>query len=137
MGAGMAPRITRRKDFVMAAAAAAVATPSAVVQARSRGDGDAARIGFTVTKKLGSAVVRNRVRRRLKEAVRLSLEGALKRGVDYVFVGRAGTRSRPFSLLIDDLRTAIAMFDRGGGAVRPPRGKPSRPMAPRGAIGTP
>ena len=121
----------------MAAAAPAVATPSAVVQARSRGDSDAARVGFTVTKKIGAAVVRNRTRRRLKEAVRLSLGAALKPGVDYVFVGRAAARTRPFSLLINDLRTAIATLDRGGGAVRPPRRKPSRPTAPSGATGTP
>jgi ribonuclease P protein component len=134
----MAPRITRRKDFVMAAAAPAVATPSAVVQARVRGDIHPARVGFTVTKKLGAAVERNRARRRLKEAVRLSLETALTPGTDYVFVGRAATRSRPFDLIIDDLRKAVATLDRGGGAVRPPRRKPaSRKTAPGGATGTP
>jgi ribonuclease P protein component len=133
----MAPRITRRKDFVMAAAAPAVATPSAVVQARPRGDAHPARVGFTVTKRLGSAVERNRARRRLKEAVRLSLDGTLQTGTDYVFVGRAGTRERPFAMIIEDLRKAVATLDRGGGAVRPPRSKPTRTRAKKGATGTP
>jgi len=137
MGAGMAPRITRRKDFILAAAAPAAATPSAVVQARTRGDAKPARIGFTVTKKVGAAVVRNRTRRRLKEAVRLSLGSALKPGTDYVFVGRAAARTRPFALLIDDLRKALATLDRGGGTIRPPRSKPTRKPAPKRATGTP
>jgi ribonuclease P protein component len=138
MGAGMVTRIRRRKDFIMAAAAPAVATSSVVVQARQRGDDAPARTGFTVTKKLGNAVERNRARRRLKEAVRLGLADALKPGADYVFVGRAATGGRPFTLLIDDLRKAVATLDRGGGAVRPPRGKPaSRAGASKRAMGTP
>lgn len=136
----MVERIRRRNDFVSAAAAPAVATPAAVVQARVRGDEAPARIGFTVTKKLGSAVDRNRARRRLREAVRLSLSDALRSGTDYVFIGRTATRTRPFALLVEDLRKAVSTLNRGGGSSRPPRAKgqpPRQPRAPQGRTGTP
>ena len=67
-----------------------------------------ARLGFTVTKKVGNAVVRNRTRRRLREAARLLLRDAPVTGADLVLVGRDKTRGRKFTLLIDDLRQALA-----------------------------
>ncbi len=78
-----------------------------MLQALSREDNGPARLGFTVTKKVGNAVVRNRTRRRLREAARLLLRDASMRGVDLVLIGRDGTRSRPFALLIKDLRRAL------------------------------
>ncbi len=65
------------------------------------------RAGFTVTKKLGAAVERNRIRRRLKEAVRIAAGDCLRPGFDYVFVGRAGTAGREFSKLVADILTAL------------------------------
>ncbi len=65
------------------------------------------RVGFTVTKKVGNAVVRNRIRRRLKEAARLLLAERSLTGADLVLIGRSGTRGRPFRALQDDLRRAI------------------------------
>jgi ribonuclease P protein component len=62
-------RLKRRGEFLAAARAASRAAPGVVVQMRRRGDEGAARVGFTVTKKLGGAVERNRIRRRIKEAV--------------------------------------------------------------------
>ena len=59
-----------------------------------------ARLGFTVTKKVGNAVIRNRTRRRLKEAARLLLRERVVVGVDLVVIGRDGTRARPFTLLM-------------------------------------
>lgn len=82
--------------------------PGLVLQAMARPDGAAARIGFTVTKKVGNAVVRNRTRRRLKEAARLQLQEQPVSGVDLVMIGRDGTRSRDFRLLRDDIRRALA-----------------------------
>ena len=67
-----------------------------------------ARVGFTVTKKIGGAVVRNRSRRRLKEAARLELAEHPISGVDLVLIGREGTRRREFLDLRDDLRRALA-----------------------------
>jgi ribonuclease P protein component len=78
-----------------------------VLQALARDDQGPARIGFTVTKKVGNAVIRNRTRRRLKEAARLLLREQAVSGVDLVVIGRDATRGRPFMDLIDDLRRAL------------------------------
>ena len=78
-----------------------------VLQALSRGDNEPARVGFTVTKKVGNAVIRNRTRRRLKEAARLLLRSHPVFGVDLVLIGRDSTRSRKFTDLSDDLRRAL------------------------------
>lgn len=105
-------RLKRRRDFLAAQRAPSRATKGAVVQVRSRGDDAPARVGFTVTKKLGGAVVRNRIRRRLKEAVRLSLRDRLRAGRDYVFIGRASGLNRPFEALRADLLDAIGKLER-------------------------
>ena len=78
-----------------------------MLQALPREDDGPARIGFTVTKKIGDAVVRNRTRRRLKEAARLELADDAPAGVDLVLIGREGTRQRTFAQLRDDLRRAL------------------------------
>jgi ribonuclease P protein component len=81
--------------------------PGLVLQALARGDTGPVRIGFTVTKKVGNAVTRNRTRRRLKEAARLLLAEQRVRPADLVLVGREATRTRPFAALKDDLRRAL------------------------------
>lgn len=68
-----------------------------LLEVLERGDSAAARVGFTVTKKVGNAVVRNRVRRRLKEAVRGLAAGDMQPGNDYVIVGRQEILTAPFS----------------------------------------
>ncbi len=78
-----------------------------VLQALPREDNDPARVGFTVTKKIGNAVIRNRTRRRLKEAARLVLDEHPLSGVDLVLIGRAATRGRDFADLQSDLRRAL------------------------------
>ena len=65
------------------------------------------RTGFTVTKKLGSAVIRNRTRRRLREVVRLCPDLWIMKGYDVVFMGRQSTKDRPFSKLQADLKYAL------------------------------
>jgi ribonuclease P protein component len=102
-------RLTRRAEFLRAAAKGRkAATPGLVLQALPRQDTGPARVGFTVTKKVGNAVVRNRTRRRLKEAARLLLKQQPLAGVDLVLIGRDGTRARRFAALQDDLRRALA-----------------------------
>ena len=81
--------------------------PGVVLQALSRDDGEPARLGFTVTKKIGNAVIRNRTRRRLKEAARLVLATHPVSGVDLVLIGRAATAGRNFDALQDDVRRAL------------------------------
>ena len=101
-------RLTRRAQFLHVAAKGRRApVHGLVLQALARDDAGPARLGFTVTKKVGNAVVRNRTRRRLKEAARLHLGAHPRHGVDLVLIGRDATRTRPFDELVDDLRRAL------------------------------
>jgi ribonuclease P protein component len=100
-------RLKQRREFLAAARGASIAAPGVVVQMRKRGDDGPPRVGFTVTRKLGGAVARNRIRRRLKEAVRLALPGRMRPGRDYVFIGRPEAKLRPFGLLQQDLLDAV------------------------------
>src|SRR5580692_10583711 len=81
-------RLTRRTDFRAAADGMRASGSAFVVQARARADGGPVRIGFTVSRQVGNAVERNRVRRRLREMVRLSQGGGMHDGHDYVLIGR-------------------------------------------------
>jgi ribonuclease P protein component len=102
-------RLTRRAEFLRAAAKGRKAPMlGLVLQALPRDDAGPARLGFTVTRKIGNAVIRNRTRRRLKEAARLVLAEQPVTGVDLVLIGRAGTASRDFSTLQSDIRRALA-----------------------------
>ncbi len=102
-------RLTRRAEFLrVASKGRRVAVHGMVLQALERDGGGPARLGFTVTKKVGNAVVRNRTRRRLKEAARLYLGAHPVAGVDLVLIGRDSTRGRDFADLKDDLRRALS-----------------------------
>ena len=103
----------------MAAKGRKAATHGLVLQTLPRGDSEPARVGFTVTKKIGNAVVRNRTRRRLKEAARLEFAKAPVTGVDLVLIGREGTKSRSFPDLRDDLRRALRKAGIAVGALVP------------------
>ncbi len=102
-------RLKRRAEFLRVASKGRKAPmPGVVLQALKRDDDAPARIGFTVTKKVGNAVIRNRTRRRLKEAARLLLAQRGLTGVDLVLIGRDGTRKRDFLTLQDDIARAMA-----------------------------
>ena len=64
------------------------------------------RVGFTVSRKVGNAVVRNRVRRRLREVARLVIDQA-RPDLDYVLVGRQGALDRDFAVLQQELVEAL------------------------------
>jgi len=100
-------RLTRRAEFLRAAAGKKAAVGGVVLQALTRDDQAPARLGFTVTRKVGNAVVRNRTRRRLKEAVRLVLRDKPIFGVDLVLIGRNSTRGREFLELQADIKRAL------------------------------
>ncbi|MFW6076815.1 MAG: ribonuclease P protein component [Hyphomicrobiales bacterium] len=123
-------RLKRRREFLAAARAASKAAPGVVVQMRKRGDDGPPRVGFTVTRKLGGAVQRNRIRRRLKEAARLALPAAMRPGRDYVFIGRPEAAVRPFKLLQQDLMDAVERVEtspmKGGRPRKSDRPKPDR-----------
>jgi ribonuclease P protein component len=83
--------------------------PGFVLLVRPRHDGDSRmRVGYTVTKKIGGAVVRNRMKRRLRALVREILPGEGIAGADHVLVGRAGGIERDFAALRRELSKALA-----------------------------
>ena len=87
--------------------------PGFVLLVRERGDGDPSiRIGITVTKKIGGAVVRNRMKRRFRALARQILPAAGVVGADHVLIGRAGGVERPFDLLSAELGKALAKIRR-------------------------
>jgi ribonuclease P protein component len=116
-------RLKRRAQFLRAAAGGRkAALPGLVLQRLERGDEAPVRVGFTTTRKLGGAVLRNRARRRLREAARLVLAEQGLPGTDLVLIGREGTRARRFVDLLEDLRRALrktAPSGTAGGQARP------------------
>lgn len=103
--------LKRREDFLRLRGGVRWSTGAFVIETKRRGeccdDKDRAaagpRFGFTVTKKLGGAVVRNRIRRRLKEALRCLEPDAALPGHDYVLIARAGASDWSFERLKQDL----------------------------------
>jgi ribonuclease P protein component len=111
-------RLVKRADFLRLARGRKWAAPGLVLQmAPTPETADALRVGFTATKKLGSAVVRNRVKRRLRDAARQVLPLSGISGHDYVLIGREATAERPFNALLDDLKQALRKVHGG----RPPK----------------
>ena len=78
------------------------------MQARDRADDGTPRFGFTVTKEMGTATERNRMRRRLKEAVRVSAPLAARPGFDYVVLARREALALPFDALTRELDRAFS-----------------------------
>jgi len=101
--------IAARRDFLAANAGKRAPTPGFVLLVRDRADADPQmRAGFTVTKKIGNSVVRNRLKRRLRALVRDVLPEAGIAGADHVLIGRDPGLTRDFATLAADLRKALA-----------------------------
>ncbi|HQT46417.1 MAG TPA: ribonuclease P protein component [Acidocella sp.] len=97
-----------RADFLrMAARGRKLARPGFVLQAMKSAPDAPLRVGYTATKKIGNAVARNRARRRLKEAARLTLGDMALTGMELVFICRQETASLPFATLCQNLKTAL------------------------------
>jgi ribonuclease P protein component len=116
-------RLKTRADFLrVAARRRRVARPGFVLQASQsppEGDTTAVRIGFTASRKVGNAVVRNRAKRRLRAAAAEVVTSDGRPGTDYVLIARAdGTVERPYAELLGDLRSALRQIDRSGGGGR-------------------
>jgi ribonuclease P protein component len=105
-------RLRQRADFLAVANGARVNSAAFVVQSRRRDDGGSIRVGFTVTKKNGTATERNRIRRRLRELVKRLDVLSMRPHSDYVLVGRRAALNRDFSTMLDDLRAALHRLDR-------------------------
>ena len=110
--------IKHRADFLAANRGLRVAQPGFVLLARPNG-GLGKRYGVTVTKKIGNAVVRNRMKRRFRELLRAALPGAGLADHDHVLIGREGGIERDFASLRDELAAALARAAQGKGD--PPR----------------
>lgn len=101
--------------------------PGFVLLARDRADGDdAVRLGFTVTKKVGNAVVRNRVKRRMRELARAAVPEAGRDGHDYVMIGREGGIHRDFAAMRAELFKALKKVSNAA----PAHGRPVQAPAP-------
>jgi ribonuclease P protein component len=121
-------RLKTRADFLrVAAGRRRAARPGLVLQAASispgSGDVEAVRVGFTASRKVGNAVVRNRAKRRLRAAATEVLARDGRKGTDYVLIARAGTGERPYAELVGDLEAALRQIDRRGGDSRSHRGE--------------
>jgi len=105
--------LTKRSDFLAANAGRRAPMPGFVLLVRQRDDGDSAmRVGFTVTKKIGNAVVRNRIKRRFRALAREVLPISGVRGADHVLIGRLDGMTRDFAQLRADLTKALAKVQR-------------------------
>src|SRR4051795_5853731 len=118
-------RLRQRADFLAVANGARINSAAFVVQSRRRDDDGPIRIGFTVSKKNGTATERNRIRRRLRELVKRLEVISMRPHSDYVLVGRRAALYRDFSTMLDDLRAALHRLDRqpsrtGGDGSRKP-----------------
>ena len=100
-------RLKKRADFLLCAQAPSCSRGAIVVQARPRDETPLVRAGFTATKRVGGAVVRNRAKRRMREAARALLPSFGQPGTDYVFIARGGTATRPWARLLDDVKSAL------------------------------
>jgi ribonuclease P protein component len=77
-----------------------------------RNGDEAVRVGFTASRKVGNAVMRNRAKRRLRAVASEVLGREGRPGIDYVLIARAGTGERPYRELVRDLETALRQIDR-------------------------
>lgn len=101
-------RMTSRPQFLAAAKGVSEARGAVVVQRLDRRDDDpVVRLGFTATRKVGGAVIRNRAKRRLREAARALAPLLAAPGSDYVLIARMGTADRPWDRLLDDVKSAL------------------------------
>jgi ribonuclease P protein component len=100
--------LKKRSDFLAANRGKRFPMPGFVLLVRPRGDdSDDMRVGFTVTKKIGNAVVRNRMKRRFRELARELLPAGGVPGADHVLIGREGGIERDFTLLRQELAKAL------------------------------
>jgi ribonuclease P protein component len=118
VAAGQHPgRLTRRAEFQRVSRGRRVSAKTFTLQSRRREGPEeqarGARVGFTVTKKVGNAVVRNRIRRRLKEALRAAWPLETPEDHDYVLMARREALERRFATLVDDVREAFRAVQRG------------------------
>ena len=120
--------LQRRADFLAANRGLRIARPGFVLLVRPNGD-LGTRFGVTVTKKIGNAVVRNRMKRRFRELLRDALPAEGLPHHDHVLIGREGGVERDFAMLRAELSAALARAAAGKGD--PPRNRKGAGKGPR------
>lgn len=105
-------RLRKRAEFLAVRSGRKRRGPLFLLEVLERGDAEAPRFGITVTRKTGNAVVRNRIRRRLREAIRRHAAGDMRPGADYVIVARRDALAVPF----EELAAELARRFRGSGS---------------------
>lgn len=107
--------LTKRVDYLSVAGTRRKwITPSFIVQVKpGHQEGESIAVGFTASKKVGNAVKRNRARRRLKEAVRITIKETGQTGWAYVFIARESAVSYPFEKILSDMKWALAKLHKG------------------------
>ncbi len=106
-------RLRSRVDYLATAKGTRIPRPGFILQFAAQATPADPRVGFTVSRRVGNAVARNRVRRRLKELARQA-EHRLRHGTDYVLVGRAAATQRSYADLRNDLDSALNRSVRDG-----------------------
>jgi len=112
-------RIVARRDFLAANGGVRVPSTAFILLVKPTGLGET-RAGFTVSKKVGNSVARNRARRRLREATRIAMPDAAVPGADHVFIARRTQEERPFADLVRDTGHALAKARRKLAGSTPP-----------------
>lgn len=133
------PRLKRRSDYLRIAKNGRTwAAPGLILQMRRRdlperenASMPPVRFGITASRKVGNAVARNRVRRRLRSVAEQVLSRHAEQGCDYVVIGRAATLKRPFAALVDDLASALKRLKAFRDALDDRKGNGEQPMARR------
>ncbi|NNM73503.1 ribonuclease P protein component [Enterovirga aerilata] len=128
-------RLTKRPEFLAAATGRRFHTERMSLQGLRRPERDGAaglRVGFTVTKRVGHATERNRIRRRLRSAVAEAGLAFAAEPADIVVIGRRDALSAPYATLIEDLSRGLAAVTRPGapGRGRGHGARPAREAAP-------
>ncbi len=122
-----------RNEFLAVRGGARASVPTCLLEARKRRAGvvpfEGARFGFTITKKLGNAVTRNRIRRRLKAALSTLQSDCAADGFDYVVVARHAAFDRPYADLLSDLRRALELVHKPASS-KGPASRGQKPGAP-------
>ena len=106
--------LPKRSDFLAAARhGEKLVAPSMIMQIRDRHDDAPPRLGFTASRKVGNAVMRNRARRRMRAAASQCLDPRARRGHDYVLIARHNTATRDWPRLLSDLEKMLGAYEEG------------------------
>jgi ribonuclease P protein component len=117
-GEGSVGRLRRRADFLAAHGGRKAHSALMTVEMWPRGDAEPPRLGFTVTRRVGTAVERNRIRRRLRSAAAQGLM-AVKPGCDYVIIARRAAIDAAFARLVGEMGRAVARVHEARSGARP------------------